>query len=74
MIVFGFKKSTKVGDCEKSDMSLVDSRFQGLKGVSISTILTMFKLGKWSQNKVRPIKMIFKDLEEKKVFFPRYIS
>ena len=36
-MVFGLKESTKVEDCEKSDMSLVDSLFQAIKGVSKPT-------------------------------------
>ena len=68
-MVFGLKESTKVADFEKSNMSLVDSLFQAVKRVSKPSSLKYFRLGKWSQNKVRPIKMIFKDLEEKKVFF-----
>ena len=45
---FGFKESTKVEDCEKSDMSLVDSLFQVVKGVSKPTSLKYFGLGKSS--------------------------
>ena len=72
VMVFGLKESTKVEDCEKSDMSLVDSLFQAVKGVSKPSSLKYFRLGKWSQNKVRPIKMIFNELEEMKVLFLPY--
>ena len=70
-MVFRLKKSNKVyvEDCEKSGMSLVDSLFPAVKGVSKHTSLKYFRLDKWSQNKVRLIKMIFKDLEENNVFF-----
>ena len=61
-------------DCEKSDMSLVDSLFQAVKGVSKPTSLKYFRLVKWRQNKVIPIKMVFEDIEEKKVFFLLYIN
>ena len=50
-------------------MSFVDSLFQAVKGVIVPTPLKYSRLGKWSQNKVRLIKMFFKDLEENKVFF-----
>ena len=33
-ILRGLKESTKVEDCENSDMSLVDSLIQSVKGVS----------------------------------------
>ena len=55
-------------DCEKSDILLFDSHFQSVKGLSKLTFLKYFRLGKWNQNKVRLITMIFKGLEEKKVF------
>ena len=34
-MVFGLKESTKGKVCEKSDMSLVESLFQALKGVNL---------------------------------------
>ena len=67
-MVFGLKDSTKIEDCGKNEMSLVDSLFHAVKGVSKLTPSKSYSLGKWSQNKIRPIKMIFKDLEEKKLF------
>ena len=63
VMVVGLKEPTKVEDLEKSDMSLVDSHFQAVKGVGKLSSLKYFRLGKWSQNKVRPIMMVFKDLE-----------
>ena len=49
---------------------LLTKLFQAVKGVSKPTSLKYFRLDKRSQNKVKAIKMIFKDLEKKKVFFP----
>ena len=48
IVVFGLKESTKVEDCEKSDMSHVDSLFQAVKKASKPTSLKYFRLGKWS--------------------------
>jgi len=67
-MVFGLKECTKVEDYEKSDVSLINSLFQAVKGVNKPTSLKYSRVGKWSQNKMRPINMNFKDLEEKKVF------
>ena len=54
-MVFGLKESTKVEDYEKSDISLINSLFQAVKGMNKPTSLKYFRLSKWSQNKVRPI-------------------
>ena len=67
-MALGRKESTQVEDCEKSAISLINSRFQAVEGKNKPTSLKYFRLGKWSQNKVRPIKIVFKSLEEKKVF------
>ena len=42
MMVFRLNKSTKVEDCENSDMSLDDSLFQDVKRVSKPTSLKNF--------------------------------
>ena len=65
---FRLKDSTKVKDCEKSDMSLIYSLLQAVKEVFKPTFLKHFRLDKLSRKKVRPIQMFFKDLDEKKVF------
>ena len=66
-MVFGLKESIKVEDCENNEILLVDSLFHAVKRVSKCSSKYVSP-GKWSQNKVRLITMIFKQLEEKKVF------
>ena len=73
-MAFKPKESTKVEDWEKSDISLINSLFPAVEGQNKPTSLKSFRLGKCSQNKVRPIKIVFKSLEEKKVFLSSYIS
>ena len=71
---FGLKESTKVEDCEKANTTLINSLFQAIKEVNKSTSLRYFRPGKWTKNELRPIKMIFKNLMEKKYLFPLSIN
>ena len=64
VMAFWLKESTEVEDFEKSDMSFINNLFPAVKGVNKPTSLKHCKL-EWTQNKVRLINKIFKDLEEK---------
>ena len=43
-MVFGLKESTKVADCERSDMAIVDSLFQVVKNLNILDLVNVARI------------------------------